>query len=71
LGVFYREELGKRAGIDLTGYYKLYADRKRLRIETFEKCSILPAQLNLFLYLTGVQVQGRASLPNLDVQRPS
>ena len=27
--------------------------------ETFEKCSILPAPLNLFLYLTGVQVQGR------------
>ena len=29
---FFGEELGKRAGIDLTGYYKLYADRKRLRI---------------------------------------
>lgn len=24
--------LGKRAGIDLTGYFKLYADRKRLRV---------------------------------------
>jgi len=24
--------LGKRAGIDLSGYYKLYADKKRLRI---------------------------------------
>ena len=24
--------LGKRAGIDLIGYYKLYADRKRLRV---------------------------------------
>lgn len=24
--------LGKRSGIDLTGYFKLYADRKRLRI---------------------------------------
>jgi sugar (pentulose or hexulose) kinase len=25
--------------------------------ETFEKCSFLPAQLNLLFYLTGVQVQ--------------
>ena len=29
---FLGEELGKRAGIDLIGYYKLYADKKRLRI---------------------------------------
>ncbi len=29
---FFGEDLGKRAGIDLTGYYKLYTDRKRLRI---------------------------------------
>lgn len=29
---FSGEALGKRAGIDLTGYYKLYADKKRLRI---------------------------------------
>ena len=29
---FLGEELGKHAGIDLTGYFKLYADRKRLRI---------------------------------------
>jgi hypothetical protein len=27
-------------------------------LETFEKCSFLPAQLNLLFYLTGVQVQG-------------
>ena len=24
--------MGKRANIDLTGYFKLYADRKRLRV---------------------------------------
>lgn len=29
---FTGEALGRRAGIDLTGYYKLYVDRKRLRI---------------------------------------
>lgn len=29
---FLGEALGKRAGIDLIGYYKLYADKKRLRI---------------------------------------
>ena len=29
---FLGEALGRRAGIDLTGYYKLYVDRKRLRI---------------------------------------
>ena len=29
---FLGEELGKRAGIDLIGYFKLYADKKRLRI---------------------------------------
>jgi len=29
---FLGEALGKRAGIDLTGYYKIYADKKRLRI---------------------------------------
>lgn len=29
---FTGEALGWRAGIDLTGYYKLYVDRKRLRI---------------------------------------
>ncbi len=26
------EHLGNKAGIDLTGYYKLYADKKRIRI---------------------------------------
>jgi mRNA interferase RelE/StbE len=26
------EHLGNRAGIDLTGYYKLYADKKKIRI---------------------------------------
>ena len=26
------EHLGRKAGIDLTGYYKLYADRKRIRV---------------------------------------
>jgi hypothetical protein len=26
-----------------------------MKRETFEKCSILPAPLNLFLYLTGVK----------------
>ena len=29
---FSGEALGKKAGIDLTGHYKLYADKKRLRI---------------------------------------
>lgn len=29
---FKGERLGNKAGIDLTGYYKLYADRKRIRI---------------------------------------
>ena len=29
---FLGEELGKRAGIDLIGYFKLYTDKKRLRI---------------------------------------
>ncbi|RZB30160.1 MAG: hypothetical protein SRB1_02440 [Desulfobacteraceae bacterium Eth-SRB1] len=29
---FLGEKLGKRAGIDLIGYFKLYADKKRLRI---------------------------------------
>ncbi len=28
----YGEPLGDKAGIDLRGYFKLYADRKRLRI---------------------------------------
>lgn len=26
------EHLGSKAGIDLTGYYKLYADKKKIRI---------------------------------------
>ncbi|MCX6557827.1 MAG: type II toxin-antitoxin system RelE/ParE family toxin [Candidatus Aminicenantes bacterium] len=26
------EHLGNKAGIDLTGYYKLYADKKKIRI---------------------------------------
>jgi mRNA interferase RelE/StbE len=26
------EHLGNKAGIDLTGYYKLYADKKRIRV---------------------------------------
>jgi len=29
---FLGQKLGKRAGIDLTGYFKLYADKKHLRI---------------------------------------
>lgn len=29
---FYGDVLGNKAGIDLTGYFKLYADNKRLRI---------------------------------------
>ena len=29
---FLGSPLGKRANIDLTGYFKLYADRKRLRV---------------------------------------
>ena len=28
----YGKPLGKKLGIDLTGFYKLYADRKRIRI---------------------------------------
>jgi len=28
----YGKALGKKAGIDLTGFYKLYADKKRIRI---------------------------------------
>ncbi|WP_028323121.1 type II toxin-antitoxin system RelE family toxin [Desulfatirhabdium butyrativorans] len=28
----YGDALGHRAGIDLTGYFKLYADNKRIRI---------------------------------------
>ena len=28
----YGKPLGKRLGIDLTGYYKLYADKKKIRI---------------------------------------
>ena len=27
------EQLGNKAGIDLTGYYKLYADKKKIRID--------------------------------------
>jgi len=29
---FAGKELGNKAGVDLTGYYKLYADKKRIRI---------------------------------------
>ncbi|MBC8183518.1 type II toxin-antitoxin system RelE/ParE family toxin [candidate division KSB1 bacterium] len=29
---FAGKELGNKAGIDLTGYYKLYADKKKIRI---------------------------------------
>lgn len=29
---FYGDVLGNKAGIDLTGYFKLYTDNKRLRI---------------------------------------
>ena len=29
---FAGQHLGKKAGIDLTGYYKLYADKKKIRI---------------------------------------
>ena len=32
---FAGKELGNKAGIDLTGYYKLYADNKRIRIVYF------------------------------------
>lgn len=29
---FAGKQLGNKAGIDLTGYYKLYADKKKIRI---------------------------------------
>lgn len=29
---YYGDVLGNKAGIDLTGYYKMYADDKRIRI---------------------------------------
>lgn len=29
---FLGQHLGNKAGIDLTGYYKLYADKKKIRI---------------------------------------
>ena len=29
---FAGQHLGKKAGIDLTGYYKLYADKKKIRV---------------------------------------
>ena len=29
---FAGKQLGKKAGIDLTGYYKLYADKRKMRI---------------------------------------
>jgi mRNA interferase RelE/StbE len=45
----YGESLGNKAGIDLTGYRKLYANKKRIRIiykVTEEKIEVLIIAIN-------------------------
>ena len=60
------EPLGKKAGIDLTGYFKLYADKKRIRIvytiiesEVIVKVIIIGPRKEMIVYYEAIRRLGR------------